>query len=276
MAPDHFRKHWGFATIAAAPLTVMTALPASAQTMTSASFAGAAPLAIAAGAGGFALLAMAVVRTMLANGKAARVRSAEQIAGLRALVDEYEALLSGTREVTVLWTENSGHAPKLLGQAASVLPMGRQPENVLNFHSWLTGADADRLAQLLEQLRVHGHAFAASLQALDGRLIRANGWVLGGGAAIRLRPAFLQPQAENGAADAVAPTELDGVRTVLAALNKPAFTRDAQDRLIYANAAYLQLARALGRGGSEINPPNCSMAPVCAPILPPAPKAPSR
>src|SRR5688572_15522178 len=100
MAPDRFRKHWGFATTAAAPLTLLTAVPALAQGTQTASFAGAAPLAIAVGAGGFALLAMAVVRTMLADGKAARLKAAEQIAGLRALVDEYEALLSGTREVT--------------------------------------------------------------------------------------------------------------------------------------------------------------------------------
>lgn len=195
MAPDLFRKHWGFASIAAAPLTLMAAVPALAQEINSASFAVAAPLAIAAGAGAFAVLAMAVVRTMLSDGKAARLRAAEQIAGLRALVDEYEALLSGTREVTILWTQNSGGAAKLLGQAASVLPIGRQPESVLNFQTWLKPDDADRLARLLENLRVHGHVFAVSLNALDGRLIRANGWVLGGGVAMRLRPAFLQPSA---------------------------------------------------------------------------------
>lgn len=255
MAPDQFRKHWGFASIAAAPLTLMMAVPALAQDTNSASFAGAAPLAIAAGAGAFALLAMAMVRTMLSDGKAARLKAAEQIAGLRALVDEYEALLSGTREVTILWTQNSGGAAKLLGQASAVLPIGRQPESVLNFHDWLEPDDADRLARLLEDLRVHGHVFAVSLNALDGRLIRANGWVLGGGVAMRLRPAFLQPGAEPNLVAAAAGGDLDSVRAVLAALTKPAFTRDAQGRLVYANQPYLQLARALGRSGSEEHPP---------------------
>lgn len=255
MAPDHFRKHWGFAVIAAAPLTLMTAVPAFAQDINSASFAGAAPLAIAAGAGAFALLAMAAVRTMQSSGKLARIRAAEQIAGLRALVDEYEALLSGTREVTILWTQNSGGAPKLLGQAAAVLPLGKQPEAVLQFHGWLRGEDADRLARLLEDLRVHGHTFAVSLTALDGRLIRANGWVLGGGVAMRLRPAFLQPSAEPNLVAAAAHGDLDSVRAILAVLTKPAFARDGQDRLVYANQAYLQLARALGKDGTEVRPP---------------------
>ncbi|MHA6731192.1 sensor histidine kinase [Devosia sp. A369] len=233
----------------------MTAVPALAQGINAASFAGAAPLAVAVGAGAFALLAMAVVRTTLVNGKATRRHAAEQIAGLRALVDEYEGLLSGTREVTILWTDNSDGAPRLLGQAASVLPVGRQPSSVLKLSSWLSHGDADKLARLLEDLRVHGHGFAVSLNALDGRLIRANGWVLGGGAAMRLRPAFLQPGAEPTLVAAAATGDHASVRAILSALTKPAFARDDSDRLIYANPAYLRLAGTLGKKGTENAPP---------------------
>ena len=253
MAPDHFRKHWGFATIGAAPLTVLTAVPALAQGTSTASFAGAAPLAIAAGAGLFALLAMVSVRKVLHDAKADRSKSAEQVASLRALVDEYEALLSGTREVTVLWTDTG--APKLLGQAAAILPIGRQPEAILNFQSWLTDADAERLARLLEDLRVHGHAFAASLDTLDGRLIRANGWVHGSGTAMRLRPAFLQPGAEPELVAAAANGDGGSVRAILTTLSKPAYLRDFDDRLIYANDAYLALAKSLGKPGTQSAPP---------------------
>lgn len=255
MAPDRFRKHWGFAALATAPLSLMTAVPALAQSATSATLVGAAPLAIAVGAGGFALIAMVAVRTALRDGKAARIRAAEQIAGLRALVDEYEALLSGSREVTVLWTEGSGGAPRLLGQAAAVLPLGRQPQSVLNFDSWLTHTDADRLARLLEDLRVHGHGFATSLAAADGRVVRANGFVLGGGAALRLRPAFLQPDSEPSLVAAVSTGDFDSVRAILASMANPAFARDMDDRLVYANPAYLALAKALGKAGSESAPP---------------------
>ncbi|WP_197410771.1 sensor histidine kinase [Devosia epidermidihirudinis] len=255
MAPDHFRKHRGFAVLAAAPLTLITASPALAQSGAVSSLAGAAPLAIAVGAGCFALIALVMVRTVKSEGKATRRRAAEQIAGLRALVDEYEGLLSGTREVTVLWTENTGSAPKLLGQAAAVLPIGRQPASVLNFQSWLSANDAERLSRLLEDLRVHGHAFAESLNTLDGRLVRANGWVLGGGAAMRLRPAFLEPTAEPQVVAAAASGDMDSVRAVLDSLGAPAFARDGADRLIYANAPYLALAKALNKGGTEAAPP---------------------
>jgi len=255
MAPDRFRRRWGFAALAAAPLTLISAVPALAQSATSTTIAGAAPLAIAVGAGGFALVAMAIVRNMLAEGKSTRLRASEQIASLRALVDEYEVLLSGTREVTVFWTENGTGGVKFLGQVASVLPPGRQPESVLNFSSWLVGEDADRLARMLEALRVEGHAFSASLKALDGRAVRANGWVLGGGAALRLRPAFLQP--EPAMPSLMAPVNsgnLDSVRAVLSMMDEPAFIRDAGGRLTFANAAYLKLAKALGKGGSETAP----------------------
>ncbi len=255
MAPDRFRKRWGFAGLASAPFTLLTAVPALAQDTASASLAGAAPLAIAVGAGAFALLAMMALRNTQADGKAARHRAAEQIAGLRALVDEYEALLSGNREVTVLWTENNGGGPRLLGQASAVLPVGRQPQSLLNFSSWLSDSDADKLARLLEDLRVHGHAFAVSLTSLEGKLIRANGWVLGGGAAMRLRPAFSQPGTTPATTEEPQKTDLSGVRTVLSRLSQPAFARDAGERLVYANAPYLALAKTLGKKGSESAPP---------------------
>ena len=253
MAPVGFRKTWGFAGLVSAPLALLSAVPALAQDTVPANLlVSAAPLAVAIGAGGFALIAMAILRNRQADSKTARLKSAEQIAGLRALVDEYEALLSGTREVTVLWTENGGGAVKFLGQAAAVLPPGRQPESVLQFRTWLVPADAERLAAMLEELRVNGHAFAVSLNALDGRVIRANGWVLGGGTALRLRPAFLQPGSDTVAP--VSETDLNSVRTILGLLTKPAFARDGKDRLIYANAAYLALAKTLGKGGNDLEP----------------------
>ncbi|HEY8578016.1 MAG TPA: PAS-domain containing protein [Devosia sp.] len=254
MAPDHLRKQLGFAAIGAAPLTLMMAVPALAQGINPASIAGAAPIAIAVGAGAFAVLAVTVVRTMLADGKAARYRASEQIAGLRAMVDEYEALLSGSRELTVLWTESTGGAPRLLGQTAAVLPLGRQPDSILRFSSWLVPGDADKLGRLLEGLRVDGHAFAVSLTTLEGRVIRAEGWVLGSGAAMRLRPAFLQAGAEPALVAAAASGDQASVRAVLAALPQPAFARDKSNRLVFANGAYLDLARRLGKTCSETAP----------------------
>ncbi|MBK8084987.1 MAG: PAS-domain containing protein [Devosia sp.] len=184
---------------------------------------------------------------MLREGRQARLRAADQIAGLRALVDQYEALLSATRELVVLWTD-TGEGPRFLGQPGALLPPGRRPEAVLDFASWLTDADADDLATAIEGLRVGGRGFETSLTARDGRQVRAVGSVLGNGASLRLRPARVQADAS------VATDDPATARTLLARLGEPAFLRDAAGRISYANAPYHDLARTLGRRGSEAQP----------------------
>jgi signal transduction histidine kinase len=251
MAPERVRKRWGFVGPGAATLTLLTASPAVAQSINANALIGAAPLTIALGAGGFALLAMALLRRLLKDAKTARAKSNEQISSLRALVDEYEALLSNTGEVTVLWTENV-EGPKFLGQTSLLLPAGRRPEAVLDFNVWLREAEADQLAHALETLKVHGKGFDLSLRTRDNKLIRASGWVLGSGTALRFRRAAQQHPEPIEEARSV--TDFATARTVIAALATPSFLRDAQHRLVYANSAYHELARALGKRGSETQP----------------------
>ncbi|RYE86692.1 MAG: PAS domain-containing protein, partial [Hyphomicrobiales bacterium] len=254
MAPERVRKGWGFVGLGASALTLLTASPALAQQAFNANaLAGAMPLTVALGAGGFALLAMALVRRLLKDAKAAKAKSNQQISTLRALVDEYEALLSGTGEVTVLWTENT-EGPKFLGQSSIILPPGRRPEAVLDFNLWLREAEAAQLARALEGLKVNGRGFDLSLRTRDNLLIRASGWVLGSGTALRLRRAAIQPTSSDGGIPAKAATDLNTARTVIAALATPAFVRNGGNKLVYGNAAYHELARSIGRRSSETQP----------------------
>src|SRR4051812_2086254 len=98
MRPERFRRRLGFALCGAAPLTLFTAAPALSQGLNSATLVGSVPLAVALGAGAFALLAMVLVRRMNRDRRVTEQRASEQVASLRALVDDYEALLSGTGE----------------------------------------------------------------------------------------------------------------------------------------------------------------------------------
>jgi len=256
MAPDHFRNSRGFAGTVASLTALTSASPALAQDMT-ANLLGAAPVAISLGAGAFALIAVALVRRMVKDNRASRRQAATQVAAQRAQLDEYEALLSGSREVIVLWS-GGGDGPRFLGQASALLPPGRRAEAVLDFASWLAAADGDRLGRAIETLRVGGRGFELSLRANDGRTVRASGSLLGNGAALRLRPAAPQAIAEVVPApiDAVTTpaSDLATARTVLASLGKPAFLRDGEGRLVFANAAYHDLARALGRTSTETEP----------------------
>lgn len=247
MAPDWLRKRWGFAAFASAPMTLLMAVPALAQGSATANMGGILPVAIAVGGGGFALVAVTLLGRLLRDGRQAQAKANEQVASLRALVDDYENLIGGSRELTIIWPEQAGTPPRLLGQAAAVLPAGRQPMSVLNFDTWLSGSQADRFASLVEQLRVEGRSFSASLDTLDGRLIRVNGWLAGGGAAVRLRPAFFQPNVESSASLAAEGSDRASVIAVLRLLSKPAFLRDGRDHLIFANDAYLKLCQQLGK-----------------------------
>jgi signal transduction histidine kinase len=198
---------------------------------------GVIPLAIAVGAGAFALLATAVVRRIIRDGKLAQHRSAEQIASLRALVDDYEALLSSTGEITVVWSGRA--APKFFGPGSSILPAGRRPEAVLDFSSWLNPADAEAMARRLADLRSGGQGFDLLFRATDGRQMRALGWTLGARVALRVRPTLYQP-------DDRVPTRAADIEKVIASLPDPAVLFAPGGKVAFANAAY----RALSRSGT--------------------------
>jgi signal transduction histidine kinase len=230
----------------------MMAVPAFAQGASTANLGGIVPVAVVLGAGGFALVAVTLLRKLLRDGRLAQRQARGQIADLRALVDDYENLIGGSRELTVIWPEQPGTPPRLLGQAAAVLPPGRQPQSVLNFDTWLSGSEADNLAQLVEQLRVEGRPFNASIKALDGRLIRATGWLAGGGAALRLRPAFLQPDTDQD--EPVSGNDRSSILALIEHAGRPAFLRDGADRLVYANKPYLELCQSLGKSADPAAP----------------------
>lgn len=248
MRPGGFRTGMGFALAGAAPLTLLSAAPALAQGLTVPASLGPVPLAIVLGAGLLALMATIVVRGTLVGSRRQIRKAAEQVAGFRALVDDYEALLSATGEATIVWTDLAG-GPKFLGQVTALLPAGRRPSAILDFPAWLNAVDAQRLAAAVEALRVNGQSLEMTLAARDGRLIRANGWVLGGGAALRLRPARM-----SDATPAVTATPDEIIRTMIAAMAEPAWVADANGRVAFANPAFRSLARSLGKSGPEITP----------------------
>ena len=239
MRPDGFRRRLGFALCAAAPLTLLTAAPALSQGLNSSNLIGAVPIGIALGAGAFALLAMALLRNMLRDGRLAQRRAAGQIATLRSMVDDYEALLSGPSEITVVWNGKAG-GPKFLGPASAVLPPGRRVEAVLDLSSWLNETDADTLAAALKHLRSGGQGFDLSFRAKDGRQMRAIGWALGAGAAMRIRPTLHQPdQAQRGKAE--------DQTALLAQMPEPAFVLADGPRPVFVNTAYKSLAASIGK-----------------------------
>jgi signal transduction histidine kinase len=240
MAREGFRRRWRFALAGAGAVTLATAAPAISQGIGASNLINAAPLAIGLGVGGFGLLGLMVVRRMLRDGRRAQQRAQGQIATLRALLDDYEALLSGSGEITVVWSSRNA-GPKYFGAASAVLSPGRRMEAILDFPGWLDAADAEKLGSAVKTLRAGGHGFDFAVRTLDRRDIRATGRVLGGGAVLRLVPT---PGAM--AASAKPGTEArKSAEAFLAQWPEPALLMD-NGRPGFANPAY----QALAKGGT--------------------------
>ena len=155
--------------------------------------------------------------------------------------------------MVVLWTD-AGAGPRLLGQASVLLPPGRRPEAVLDFHSWLVEGDADAMARAIEGLRVNARSFELTLRTREGKVVRAAGSLLGNGTALRLRPAIAPAPEVTAVPDPVPAPDRATARTVLGNLARPAFLRDAKGRLVFVNQAYHDLARALGKKSTDTEP----------------------
>ena len=246
MRPGIFRNDWRF--VGCSTLALSLAGTASAQAAPfSTAIVGNAPFAVALGAAAFAILASLTVRKLHGDSQREREQASGQIANLRAELDTYEALLSSAREVTVLWPAQGG-TPRVFGQATDLLPAGRRPQSILDFSQWLGAPEADRMALGLEALRTRGESLALSLPTRDGKTVRINGAALGGGTVLRIRQA-----ATSSAAAEPAMTDGDDLHAVLMALSFPAFRRDADGRIAFANAAYeALLPRRAGNGAAGI------------------------
>lgn len=237
MQPGHFRRRWEFVGTGSAVVTLMSASPALAQGAPAPLLLGAGPIAAALVLAAVGILALSFINAAKRRGRLARARANAQISSLRAMLDQYESVLAGWREITVTWDE-AGAPPRFLGQAGAILPEGRAIETVFDFASWLAPDAADALSGHVEGLRVHGRGFDLTLTTRDGRTVRVSGWPTGAGAAMRMRPL-----PNEAAAASPVPPDPAGLEALVLASPQPAFLRDRTQKLVLANTAYRRLAR---------------------------------
>ncbi|WP_164730614.1 sensor histidine kinase [Pelagibacterium montanilacus] len=233
--------------LATAPVAVAT--PALAAPITSAAMTSLAPYAVALGAGGFGVAATLLAFRWRRRAELAEQRSAGRLGAMRAALDDFETLLSGMPEVTVVW-KDAGIEPSVLGPITSLLPGHSRPESVLDFRSWLEEGPARDLAERLTDLRIEGRVFEISLPTRDGRVVRAAGRLVGGAAVLRLSVAGTVVPPLSGDQLKRIPA-LAEAQAVLSSLTIPAWLRDAEGVLVYANAAYLHFTRTLGLQGER-------------------------
>lgn len=206
---------------------------------------GVAPIAIAVGALGFGVLASALVLKWRKDSIVTQEHAQNQLSTLRAELDETQAILEGMPEITLRWQHNRS-TPLVHGPIRSILPLAQSAADVLNFGTWLDAIDTETLALHSAQLRNQGQPFDLKLTTLDGINLRITGRVVGSAAIVRVRsasvsePANVLDKAQNRAiADTLS------AQAILSLMDTPAWVRNDQGQLSFANASYRALASTL-------------------------------
>ncbi|WP_306142475.1 PAS domain-containing sensor histidine kinase [Roseibium sp. MMSF_3412] len=162
-------------------------------------------------------------------------------ADLKFRVDRLEAMLNTDEQRVIVWTGN-GAVPQIWGVLPEKSGVPRPPAQLLAFGSWLTAKCAGDLERHLDMLFRVGEAFTATLKTRAGTYVEALGRTTGGAVVLRLRDLTgeRQMQAELAARNAKISGELHMLHSLLDAMPAPAWQRDSEGNLSWANAAYAE------------------------------------
>lgn len=174
----------------------------------------------------------------------------------RGQQDRLTTLLATDPQVVVSW---SGQSAEPLFEGDSGFLGAPGAALALAYGTWAPPADAKRLELATDALKERGVAFSFTLRSKSGPFIDIAGRPVAGRAVIRFREVtserarLLALQAELEAVT----TDHAALSTLLAGLPQPAWTRSADGRLSWVNAAYARAVEVAGgneavAGGHEL------------------------
>ncbi|MTI00285.1 PAS domain-containing sensor histidine kinase [Roseibium sp. RKSG952] len=170
---------------------------------------------------------------------------------LKFQVDRLETMLNTDEQRVITWTGN-GAVPQVWGILSERSGVPKNAVSLLAFGNWLNPKSAADLESHLDVLFSRGEAFTLTLKTLTGTFVEAIGRTTGGAVVLRLRDLSgeRQMQAELAARNARISGELHMLHALLNAVPAPAWQRDAEGRLIWANAAYAAAVEAPDTGSA--------------------------
>lgn len=218
-----------------------------------------AALIIGVGAVIFAVLAMFLVLRARKKNEQIQATGQNQVAQLRAQLDEYEAVLACMPEITLLW--QAGQSPQVFGRPETLGFKNISMDAILKFDQWLDGNEEAKLATGVELLRQHGKNFTISVTSTSGRILHAVGEATGGTSIVRLRNATAvssqgtAPASNNSLAD-MSVSSIKVLRPALEMLLEPAWIRGRDGKINFANRAYMTLCERSGLKSTPDNIPD--------------------
>ncbi|WP_246215805.1 PAS domain-containing sensor histidine kinase [Microvirga makkahensis] len=185
---------------------------------------------------------------MVERRRSARVERAlrKELAALRGSDDLAALLMGSERQLLVSW-QGRDSEPRFQGDP-SIIGEGAPARRALAFGTWMQPGDAAAVDASLEQLKQRGEAFRQVVRTLFDRFIDVEGRTIGGRAILRLRDVtgdraeLLKTRGEL----ATARSDLRSMTMLLDDVAYPLWIRDADDKLIWANQAYLRAVEASG------------------------------
>ncbi len=163
-----------------------------------------------------------------------------ELNNLRAKVDRAEVFLAAEPQIIIAWDGPGGEA-EIEGDLSLVtdVPISRR---VLGFGSWLAPERAQKLDNCVDRLREKGEGFRFALESLGGRRLEIEGRAVSGRAVMRIRDVSGDRLEAVRLRERLVATiaELDALKAILNAIDSPAWLRDQNERLSWANAAYVR------------------------------------
>ncbi|PVE25121.1 two-component sensor histidine kinase [Microvirga sp. KLBC 81] len=174
--------------------------------------------------------------------RSARVERAlrKELAALRGSDDLATLLMGSERQLLVNW-QGRDSEPRFQGDP-SIIGEGAAAQRTLAFGTWMQPSDAAAAEASLEQLKQRGEAFRQVARTLSNRFIDVEGRTIGGRAILRLRDVtgdradLLKTRADL----ANARSDLRSMTMLLDDVAYPLWIRDTDDKLLWANQAYLR------------------------------------
>ena len=170
-------------------------------------------------------------------------RLAEQdaeIGELQAKLQRAEIFMSGERHVVIAWGSATGE-PDIEGDVGLIVGAGA-PRRILGFSQWLPSADAKRLEQSVEKLKLKGEGFAMSADGAGGKRLEIEGLAVAGRAVMRIREVSGDRLERAKAEEKVGKLtgEMAALHAVLDSLSHPIWLRYADGRLAWVNKSFAE------------------------------------
>jgi signal transduction histidine kinase len=161
-----------------------------------------------------------------------------------ARLDRANLFLSTEPQIVIAWGA-ADDEPEIEGDYSLVTDTPL-PRRVLGFGSWLAPDLAQKMDQAVERLRERGEGFSVAVASSRGRHFEIDGRAVAGRAVMRIRDVSgdrLQLVRLRESHTELL-EELGAIRAMLNAIPHPVWTRGADARLAWANAAYVRAVEA--------------------------------